>query len=230
MCKCMHISMQSACIVACIAILYVPVYHLYYSICPYCRRPHPCSASAVRTRDTAAVICVTPTPAILARPRAWKSSCAPPAQPTRNSAPSPSNPMSSPPGNPQCHETPPPWRHLTQCLPPPPSSPAIHRPKCRVSEDELVTAGGKEDCECGERIRGDGEQECLRSVKTCMLRPANWPLPSPLPKQLFLRSVSNYRCGRPARHRVGDGHCTSCTGQRAAWRRRQCYCGSDYKS
>lgn len=67
-------------------------------------------------------------------------------------------------------------------------------------------------------------------VKTCLLRPANWPLPSPLPKQLFLRSVSNYRCGRPARRRVGDGCCTSCTGQRAAWRRRQCYCGGDCKS
>jgi hypothetical protein len=102
--------------------------YLYY-ICPYCRRPHLCSASTVRTRDAAAVIRVTPAPAILARPRAWKSSCALPAQPARNSAPSPSNPTLSPPGNPPCHETPPPWRHLARCLPPPPSSPAIHRPQ-----------------------------------------------------------------------------------------------------
>jgi hypothetical protein len=112
----------------------------------------------------------------------------------------------------------------------PTSCPPSTSPKCRVREDELVTAGGKEDHERGERIRGDGEQECLRSVKTCLLCPANWPLPSLLPKQLFLRSVSNYRCGRPARRCVGDGRCTSCTGQRAAWRRRQCYCGGDCKS
>ncbi|PWZ57688.1 hypothetical protein Zm00014a_027314 [Zea mays] len=99
-----------------------------------------------------------------------------------------------PPSNPVLARHPPPPNVVSARSPT--SCPPSTAPKCRVREDELVTAGGKEDRKRGERIRGDGEQECLRSVKTCLLRPANWPLPSPLPKQLFLRSVSNYRCGR----------------------------------
>jgi hypothetical protein len=101
-----------------------------------------CSASAVRTRDTAAVIRVTPTPAILARPRAWKSSCAPPAQPARNSAPSPSNPTPSPPSAPPSRGSPyNNGHHQRTRISAPPSSPRRRWKGTRVRRGLGLRAG-----------------------------------------------------------------------------------------
>ena len=75
-------------------------------------------------------------------PRAWKSSCAPPAQPARNSAPSPSNPTPSPPSAPPSRGSPyNNGHHQRTRISAPPSSPRRRWKGTRVRRGLGLRAG-----------------------------------------------------------------------------------------